>query len=91
MKKAYQKPAIAIENFVLNQFIAGSCTLKMNHSETCYEDWEDSGMSGASGDIKWQITVQNFFLDTYSSCFNVPDEETDGVCYHTQGSPLFQS
>mgnify|MGYP000386978018 CR=1 FL=1 len=33
MKKQYRKPEIAIEDFVLNQFIAGSCTVKTNLRE----------------------------------------------------------
>ena len=36
MKKQYRKPEIAIEDFVLNQFIAGSCTVKTNLRDTCY-------------------------------------------------------
>lgn len=34
MKKQYRKPEIAIEDFVLNQFIAGSCTVKTNLRDT---------------------------------------------------------
>lgn len=91
MKKTYQKPAIAIEDFVLNQFIAGSCSIDTNHAEDCFDIWKSGGMDGVSGDIKWQIESGNYFLDTYTACVNVPNEEADGICYHTQGSPLFTS
>ena len=91
MKKVYQKPEIAVENFLLNQFIAGSCSIKMNQSESCYNDWEAGGMTGASPDIVWQIQNQNLFLDGYATCSKSPNEPTDGVCYFTQGTALFQS
>ena len=36
MKKKYSKPCIAVENFVLQEFIAGSCSVKMNYAnDTC--------------------------------------------------------
>lgn len=94
MKKAYQKPEIAIENFLLNQFIAGSCSAKINLSDgSCFDAWYSGGMQGVSPDIKWQIENQLLFLTGSELCQKIvpPGESTDGVCYFTQGNALFQS
>ena len=76
MKKQYRKPEIAIEDFVLNQFIAGSAN---------YDEW---------GKELDQFTLAAIeagqFIEKLSCTVNA-DDDNDTICYHTQGSPLFQS
>lgn len=89
MKKQYRKPEIAIEDFVLNQFIAGSCTVKTNLRDTCYsanyDEWSKELDPFTLAAIK-----AGQFIEKLSCAVNA-DDDNDKICYHTQGSPLFQS
>lgn len=89
MKKQYRKPEIAIEDFVLNQFIAGSCTVKTNLRDTCYsanyDEWSKELDPFTLAAIK-----AGQFIEKLSCTVNADDDD-DKICYHTQGSPLFQS
>lgn len=86
MKKVYEQPKIAIENFVLNQFIAGSCSIKVRNKSK--EEWyaelaKDDPFTAAIVDAGQFAGVLNCFLNA--------DDDNDTLCYHTQGSPLFES
>ena len=65
MKKQYRKPEIAIEDFVLNQFIAGSCTVKTNLRDTCYsanyDEWSKE-LDPFSGKIVVQKNGKKFVV-----------------------------
>ncbi len=89
MKKQYRKPEIAIEDFVLNQFIAGSCTVKTNLRDNCYSDNYEEWSKLLDPFTKAAIEAGQF-IDTLS-CTLDADDDNDAICYHTQGSPLFQS
>ena len=73
MKKKYSKPCIAVENFVLQEFIAGSCSVKMNYAnDTCVT--EDKLTTGGIDDklaaqIKGIIHEYQYFQST-STCSN---------------------
>lgn len=91
MKKQYRKPEIAIEDFVLNQFIAGSCTVKTNLRDNCFLDnynvWSNSELLDPF--TKAAIEAGQF-IDTLRCKVNA-DDDNDTICYHFQGNPLFQS
>lgn len=83
MRKTYEKPRIAIEDFVLNQFIAGSCSVKTNGREQSEWYGELDSFTQAAVDAGQFAEVIN--------CAFSADDDNDGICYHTQGSPLFTS
>lgn len=89
MKKSYDKPRVAIEDFVLNQFIAGSCSVKTNLRDSCYADNRDTWFSQLDPFTQAAINAGQF-ADTLGCSLNA-DDDNDTICYHTQGSPLFQS
>lgn len=96
MKKKYSKPCIAVENFVLQEFIAGSCSVKMNYAnDTCVT--EDKLISGGinsdlAKQIKGIIGEYKYFQST-STCDNEykGTDPTDGVCYFTATNAIFAS
>lgn len=83
MRKTYEKPRIAIEDFVLNQFIAGSCSVKTNGKEQSEWYGELDPFTQAAVDA-------GQFADVIG-CERNADDDNDTLCYHTQGSPLFTS
>ena len=96
MKKKYSKPCIAVENFVLQEFIAGSCSVKMNYAnDTCVT--EDKLTTGGIDDrlaaqIKGIIHEYQYFQST-STCSKEykGTDATDGVCYFTATNAIFAS
>lgn len=92
MKKIYEKPMAAVENFMLDQFIAGSCSVKTNYSDACWEANKTDWYSKLSTFDKIQIDYGQFTAGVCSIDADQPtDDPNDTLCYHTQGSPLFQS
>lgn len=85
MKKTYEKPMVAIENFILSQAISACETIKINHgSAACVLQDPDSG--------KWMLTfaIQGYFIDGCKpSAEGMTDN--DGICYHTSISSAFTS
>ena len=84
MRKPYAKPAIAIENFTLNQFIA-SCTIKTRNNNNWKEDL-----------LEYSPYFHNLIEATKQfaaalDCEVDADEHMDTLCYHTSTSPLFTS
>lgn len=86
MKKKYEKPLIAVENYVLSQAIA-SCSTRIGfNSSACVFDDEDApdgfrnlagiGCFAADGECDFQPNI---------------GDEHDGICYHTSANAMFQS
>ena len=96
MKKKYSKPCIAVENFVLQEFIAGSCSVKMNYAnDTCVsvDKLMKAGIDkNLAEQINGMIAVDKFFQST-STCSNEykGTDATDGVCYFTATNAIFAS
>lgn len=94
MKKEYSKPCIAVENFLLQEFIAGSCNVKMNYANgdcVTIEKLTDGGVNATlAKQIAGLIKTDNYF--TYS-CENVYDgtDASDGYCYFTAANAIFVS
>ena len=86
MKKAYEAPKIAVENFVLNQFIAGSCIVgtRVKNMEQILDELELIDPFTAA------IIAAGQFAGMLNCSLNA-DDDNDTLCYHTQGSPLFTS
>lgn len=83
-RKAYAKPRIAVEDFVLNQFIAGSCQIK-----TKEEGWMDLLDNSP---LYADMMKEGFFVTgVVNSCARLYALDDDTLCYHNQGSPLFTS
>ena len=86
MKKKYEKPLIAVENYVLSQAIA-SCETKIGFvSSACVFDDEDApdGFRNLAGigcfTADGKCTYQPNIKDVY-----------DNICYHTSANAMFQS
>ncbi len=98
MKKKYSKPCIAVENFVLQEFIAGSCSVKMNYAnDTCVTlgKLEDNGIDPVLAKQIYGIIVDDKFFQSTSTCqYKYNDngsDATDGVCYFTATNTIFAS
>ena len=77
MKKQYSKPSIFIEDFAINQYIAGSCSgdgmTQVKHAMySCYitikDDTADSGYSK--------------IFNQYPCDMSLEDDQNNGICYH---------
>ena len=90
MKKTYRKPEIAVEDFLLNQFIAVSCNEKINHSDTACWTPNDQSNWAVSGFIQ-ELIANGFFSENVACRIDADADTTDGICYHTQGNSLFNS
>lgn len=87
MKRTYQKPQIAFENFVLTQNIATACGV--------YGNGNTLGKPG-HGDISscgWDVGGVTVWTDTIPCTIPRPaDGEYDGVCYNSpEGNGIFAS
>ena len=85
MRKAYSKPRIAIEDFVLNQYIAGSCTVTTRNKTKAQIVTDLAGYPFVQA-----VVAAGQFADVMGCALNA-DDDNDTLCYHTQGSPLFTS
>lgn len=90
-RKVYAKPRIAVEDFVMNQFIAGSCNINIREGNEAvvaqmkniplYADMIGAGYFAAG-------------VQTDSGACNLYVKGDDLFCYHTQGGrsgPLIAS
>lgn len=87
MKKAYEKPMVAIENFILSQAISACDNIKVNHGNAaCVLQDPDSNTK------KWMVTFakQGYFIDGCDLNASGMDTE-DGICYHTSIVSAFTS
>lgn len=76
MKKKYQKPKIAIENFCLTEAIA-SCDLNAKNNADWDEQWRKSGLFSGSDNCTDEVTEGTQF---------------EGYCYFTSsGTTVFAS
>lgn len=86
MKKKYEKPLIAVENYVLSQAIA-SCSTRIGfNSSACVFDDVDApaGFRNLAG-------IGYFTAD--GKCTSQPNitDVYDNICYHTSANAMFQS
>ena len=86
MKKKYEKPLIAVENYVLTQTIA-DCGVKIGFADSdCVIDDNDTPRGFRD------LASIGYF--TASGCrFELSSNEDgyDKICYHTQAAMLFTS
>ena len=86
MKKKYEKPLIAVENYVLTQTIA-DCGVKIGFADSdCVIDDNDAPRGFRD--------LANIGYFTASGCDYEPPSNPDGydkICYHTQAAMLFTS
>ena len=84
MKKKYEKPLIAVENYVLSQAIA-SCETKIGFvNSACVLNDVDApdgykrlaNIGCFTGVCEWQP---------------IGMDQNDGICYHTSANAMFQS
>lgn len=84
-RKAYAKPCIAVEDFVLNQFIAGPCHINVREGNVRAE-LEKIPL------YKDMINIGKYFADQ-ADCERY-EKGDDLLCYHTQSGrsgPLINS
>lgn len=82
--KKYEKPLIAVENYVLSQAIA-SCEIKIGFvNSTCVLNDVDApdGCKSLAG-IGYFTEVCEFQPEI--------TDPNDGICYHTSANAMFQS
>ena len=97
MKKVYQKPQAVVEDFVLDQFIAASCAVKTYFADTaCWNRFikkEDNPNDPEYDKLDpfTKIAIEDTKQFAGGVCEINADDDNDTLCYHTQGSPLFQS
>lgn len=85
-RKAYAKPSIAVEDFVLNEFIAGSCRVQV-------------AKAGAKDQLKKiplyaEMIESGYFSRNIVEPCTIYVNDDDILCYHTQGGargPLIAS
>lgn len=86
MKRAYQKPHLEIESFVLTQQITSCSFLKIGFSDkACVDNDKDST------EQMRRLALIGVFSD---GCENPPifaPEGDDGICYHTSINMAFTS
>lgn len=85
-RKTYAKPLIAVEDFTLNQFIAG-CTINTKQS-----DWRQQLMHHDY--LMYTAMVRSNHFTGELGCTVHADtitDDMDTLCYHTSTSPLFGS
>lgn len=78
MKKTYEKPLVAVENFVLSQAIS-ACDIKIgpNGSSNCVIADTDS----TSDMVNYAIS--NWFISKVCYITAIDTESHDSICYHT--------
>lgn len=77
MKKTYEKPLVAVENFVLSQAIS-ACDIKigLKNSQCVIND-----VDSTSHMVNYAAT--GWFLNTYCTNTAVDTDNDDKMCYHT--------
>lgn len=84
MKKKYEKPLIAVENYVLSQAIA-SCETKIGFvNSACVFNDEDAP------DGYRHLAGIGYFTEACELQPKITDQN-DGICYHTSANAMFQS
>ena len=82
-RKAYAKPSIAVEDFVMNQFIAGSCQISIKQAGW-QNKLDDSPLYAEMMDSGYFTSGVGYTCALYA-------KGDDILCYHTQGGPLITS
>ena len=94
MKRVYSKPCIAVENFVLQDSIAASCSATINIGTT--KSCSDTVIEGIDSSLAAQIMVfvnMGYFTDSSlcKSPYSNESDSTDKICYFTSANNLFSS
>ena len=94
MKRVYSKPCIAVENFVLQDSIAASCsaTINIGTVQNCDDTVIEGIDSGLAAQIMGLVNL-GYFTDS-SSCsspYSNESDSTDKICYFTSANNLFSS
>lgn len=78
MKKTYEKPLVAVENFVLSQAIS-ACDIKIgpNGSSSCVMNDDDST------DKMYSYAKEKWFIEGVCEVTAYDTNTGDKVCYHT--------
>lgn len=77
MKRAYVKPDIMFESFMLSTNIATGCEHEASHAQDAcayYAEYTDG------------IVIPIFLNDVAACKFKKMDEEYNGICYHNPSS-----
>ena len=82
-RKAYAKPQIAVEDFVMNQFIAGSCQISTKQA-----GWQEQLKKSP---LYADMMASGYFTSGVGDPCNLYAQGDDILCYHTQGGPLITS
>lgn len=94
MKKEYSKPCIAVENFLLQEFIAGSCNIKMNYATgycVTVEKLEKEGVASTlASQIAGLVKEDKYFSSSCENMYSGTDA-SDGYCYFTATNAIFAS
>ncbi|MGM9523803.1 MAG: hypothetical protein ACI3VU_05265 [Faecousia sp.] len=86
MKRAYQKPHLEIESFVLTQQITSCSYLKIGFSDkACVENDTDST------EKMMRLALTGVFSDGCELPPIFAPEGDDGICYHTSINMAFTS
>ena len=83
-RKAYAKPSIAVEDFVMNQFIAGFCNISIKQA-----GWKEK--LTAASPLYADIVKAGYFAEGIAASCTLLATSDDILCYHTQGGPLIAS
>lgn len=84
MKKTYEKPLIAVENYMLSQTIA-TCDVRIGFDNSaCVIDDQD-----APNDFR-NLAYTGVFTDKCDLEPNIGDKY-DNICYHTSAAAMFTS
>ncbi len=84
MKLKYEKPLIAVENYVLSQAIAACITkIGFNDHECVFKD------ADTPHDYQRYAYLGYFLGGCKTSFFGMPED--DKICYHTNANTMFTS
>lgn len=84
MKKKYEKPLIAVENYMLTQAIA-SCETKIGFLDSACVIDDVSAPDGFRN-----LAYGGMFTDQCDYAPKIGDK-FDNICYHTSAAPMFNS
>ena len=94
MKKLYEKPVAAVENFVLSQQISACVYLKVGfNSSTCVTENRDQGdkLIPGYGHLLGLAKVGYFWDPSGCQIMGSFAQDTDQICYHTLANLAFTS
>ena len=94
MKKAYEKPAVAVEKFALSQQISACAYLKVGlNSSSCVINNKDQGdkLIPGYGQLLGLAKVGYFWDPSGCQIMGSFAQDSDQICYHTLANLAFTS